>query len=166
MFAFCAREVPNWNTISISGYHIREAGSTAAQEVAFTFANAIAYVEAALDAGLEIDEFAPRLSFFFNCAQQLAGGDRQVPRGAAAVGEDHAGPVRRDQPARPMLRFHAQTAGFTLTAQQPDINMVRVAMQAMAAVLGGTQSLHTNGRTKRCRCRLKRRRGWPCERSR
>src|SRR5205807_2663552 len=143
-FAFCAREVPNWNTISISGYHIREAGSTAVQEVAFTFADAIAYVEAALKAGLAIDEFAPRISFFFNAHNNLL---EEVAKFRAARrlwarlmrARFHA----RD-PRSMTLRFHAQTAGSTLTAQQPDVNVVRTTMQALAAVLGGTQSLHTN----------------------
>jgi methylmalonyl-CoA mutase N-terminal domain/subunit len=143
-FAFCADEVPNWNTISISGYHIREAGSTAVQEVAFTFADAIAYVEAALETGLEIDEFAPRISFFFNAHNNLLeeiAKFRAARRLWARLMRDrfHA----RD-PRSMMLRFHTQTAGSTLTAQQPEVNVVRTAMQALAAVLGGTQSLHTN----------------------
>src|SRR5215211_1996591 len=143
-FAFCAREVPNWNTISISGYHIREAGSTAAQEVAFTLADAIAYVEAALAAGLKIDEFAPRLSFFFNAHNNLleeVAKFRAARRLWARLTRErfHA----RD-PRSQMLRFHTQTAGSTLTAQQPEVNVVRTAVQALAAVLGGTQSLHTN----------------------
>jgi methylmalonyl-CoA mutase, N-terminal domain len=143
-FAFCAREVPNWNTISISGYHIREAGSTAVQEVAFTLADAIAYVEAALEAGLRIDEFAPRLSFFFNAHNNLL---EEVAKFRAArrlwarlMRERFAA---RD-PRSLMLRFHTQTAGSTLTAQQPAVNVVRTTIQALAAVLGGTQSLHTN----------------------
>jgi methylmalonyl-CoA mutase, N-terminal domain len=143
-FAFCAREVPNWNTISISGYHIREAGATAVQEVAFTFADAIAYVEAALAAGLEIDEFAPRVSFFFNAHNNLleeVAKFRAARRLWARLMRErfHA----RD-PRSLMMRFHAQTAGSTLTAQQPDVNVVRTTVQALAAVLGGTQSLHTN----------------------
>src|SRR3989440_12674587 len=143
-FAFCAREVPNWNTISISGYHIREAGATAVQELAFTLADAIAYVEAALKAGLEIDEFAPRLSFFFNAHNNLLeeiAKFRAARRLWARIMRDrfHA----RD-PRSLMLRFHAQTAGSTLTAQQPEVNVVRTTIQALAAVLGGTQSLHTN----------------------
>ncbi len=143
-FAFCAREVPTWNTISISGYHIREAGSTAVQEVAFTFADAIAYVEAALNAGLEIDQFAPRISFFFNSHNNLLeeiAKFRAARRLWARIMRDrfHA----RDQRSL-MMRFHTQTAGSTLTAQQPQVNIVRTAMQALAAVLGGTQSLHTN----------------------
>ena len=147
IFAWCERELPNWNTISISGYHIREAGSTAVQEVAFTLANAIAYVEAARAAGLDVDRARPAAVVLLRRAQRLHRGDREVPRGAAAVGAPHARPVRRDQRrARCRLRFHTQTAGSTLTAQQPDNNIVRVAMQALAAVLGGTQSLHCNGR--------------------
>src|SRR5438270_6650576 len=143
-FAFCAREVTNWNTISISGYHIREAGATAVQEVAFTFADAIAYVEAALKAGLEIDEFAPRISFFFNAHNNLLeeiAKFRAARRLWARLMRErfHA----RD-PRSQMLRFHTQTAGSTLTAQQPEVNVVRTTVQALAAVLGGTQSLHTN----------------------
>jgi methylmalonyl-CoA mutase, N-terminal domain len=143
-FAFCAREVPNWNTISISGYHIREAGSTAAQEVAFTLSDAIAYVEAALAAGLRIDEFAPRLSFFFNAHNNLleeVSKFRAARRLWARVMRERFG--ARD-PRSLMLRFHTQTAGSTLTAQQPEVNVVRTTIQALAAVLGGTQSLHTN----------------------
>ena len=143
-FGFCAREVPNWNTISISGYHIREAGSTAVQEVAFTIADAIAYVEAALKAGLEVDDFAPRISFFFNAHNNLLeeiAKFRAARRLWARIMRDrfHA----RD-PRSQMLRFHTQTAGSTLTAQQPEVNVVRTTIQALAAVLGGTQSLHTN----------------------
>ena len=143
-FAFCARDVPNWNTISISGYHIREAGATAVQEVAFTFADAIACVNAALAAGLGIDEFAPRISFFFNAHNNLleeVAKFRAARRLWARLMRErfHA----RD-PRSMTLRFHAQTAGSTLTAQQPDVNVVRTTMQALAAVLGGTQSLHTN----------------------
>src|SRR6266853_3252554 len=143
-FAFCAREVPNWNTISISGYHIREAGATAVQEVAFTIADAIAYVEAAIEAGLEIDDFAPRLSFFFNAHNNLLeeiAKFRAARRLWARIMRErfHA----RD-PRSLMLRFHTQTAGSTLTAQQPEVNVVRTTIQALAAVLGGTQSLHTN----------------------
>jgi len=143
-FSFCAREVPNWNTISISGYHIREAGSTAVQEVAFTIADAIAYVEAAISAGLGVDEFAPRISFFFNAHNNLLeeiAKFRAARRLWARIMRDrfHA----RD-PRSLMLRFHTQTAGSTLTAQQPEVNVVRTTIQALAAVLGGTQSLHTN----------------------
>src|SRR3712207_317003 len=143
-FAYCAGEVPNWNTISISGYHIREAGSTAVQEVAFTLADAVAYVEAAIRAGLKVDEFAPRLSFFFNAHNNLL---EEVANFRAAR-RLWARPMRdrfcaRD-PRSLMLRFHTQTAGSTLTAQQPEVNVVRTTIQALAAVLGGTQSLHTN----------------------
>jgi methylmalonyl-CoA mutase N-terminal domain/subunit len=143
-FAFCSEEVPNWNTISISGYHIREAGSTAVQEVAFTLADAVAYVEAAVAAGLKVDEFAPRLSFFFNAHNNLleeVAKFRAARRLWARIMRErfHA----RD-PRSQMLRFHTQTAGSTLTAQQPEVNIVRTTIQALAAVLGGTQSLHTN----------------------
>ena len=146
MFAFCAREVPQWNTISISGYHIREAGSTAVQEVAFTLANAVAYVQAALDAGLDVDEFGQRLSFFFNAHNNFleeVAKFRAARRLWARIMRDRFGATN---PRAQQLRFHTQTAGSTLTAQQPDNNIVRVAVQALAAVLGGTQSLHTNGR--------------------
>ncbi|HKY27692.1 MAG TPA: methylmalonyl-CoA mutase family protein [Pyrinomonadaceae bacterium] len=143
-FAFCAQEVPNWNTISISGYHIREAGSTAVQEVAFTLGNAIAYVEAALAAGLHVDDFAPRISFFFNAHNNLleeVAKFRAARRLWARIMRDRFG--ARD-PRSMMLRFHTQTAGSSLTAQQPEVNVVRTTIQALAAVLGGTQSLHTN----------------------
>jgi methylmalonyl-CoA mutase N-terminal domain/subunit len=144
IFRFCAREVPAWNTISISGYHIREAGSTAVQEVAFTLANGIAYVEAALQAGLDVDEFAPQLSFFFNAHNNLL---EEVAKFRAAR-RMWAGVMRERfkarKPASWQLRFHVQTAGSTLTAQQPENNVARVTLQALSAVLGGTQSLHTN----------------------
>jgi methylmalonyl-CoA mutase N-terminal domain/subunit len=146
VFAYCSREMPNWNTISISGYHIREAGSTAVQEVAFTFAHAIAYVEAAVDAGLDVNQFGQRISFFFNAhnnfLEEIAK-FRAARRLWARIMRDRFGATsaRAQQ-----LRFHTQTAGSTLTAQQPDNNIVRVALQALAAVLGGTQSLHCNGR--------------------
>ena len=143
-FAFCAHEVPNWNTISISGYHIREAGSTAVQEVAFTLADAIAYVEAALAAGLKVDDFAPRLSFFFNAHNNLleeVAKFRAARRMWARIMRERFG--ARD-PRSLTLRFHTQTAGSSLTAQQPEVNVVRTTIQALAAVLGGTQSLHTN----------------------
>ena len=144
IFAYCAREVPNWNTISISGYHIREAGSTAVQEVAFTLADGITYVEAALAAGLAVDEFAPRISFFFNSHNNLLeeiAKFRAARRLWARTMRDRLG--ARD-PRSQMLRFHTQTAGSSLTAQQPENNIVRTTIQALAAVLGGTQSLHTN----------------------
>ncbi len=144
IFQFCAREVPNWNTISISGYHIREAGSTAVQEVAFTLANAIAYVEAAQRAGLAVDDFAPQLSFFFNAhnnfLEEIAK-FRAARRLWARLMRER---FKAQKPASWQLRFHTQTAGSTLTAQQPENNVVRVTLQALAAVLGGTQSLHTN----------------------
>jgi methylmalonyl-CoA mutase N-terminal domain/subunit len=145
-FAFCERELPNWNTISISGYHIREAGSTAVQEVAFTFANAIAYVQAAIDAGLDVNRFGQRLSFFFNAHNDFleeVAKFRAARRLWAHVMRDRFG---AKNPRAQQLRFHTQTAGSTLTAQQPDNNIVRVAIQALSAVLGGTQSLHCNGR--------------------
>ena len=146
IFAFCERELPNWNTISISGYHIREAGSTAAQEVAFTFANAIAYVEAARKAGLDVNSFGQRLSFFFNAHNDFleeVAKFRAARRLWARIMRDRFGATH---PRAQQLRFHTQTAGSTLTARQPDNNIVRVAIQALAAVLGGTQSLHCNGR--------------------
>ena len=144
VFAYCADEVPNWNTISISGYHIREAGSTAVQEVAFTLANGIAYVKAAIDCGLKIDNFAPRLAFFFNSHNDFleeVAKFRAARRMWAQIMRDRFG---AKDPRSMMLRFHAQTAGSTLTAQQPEVNVVRTTIQALAAVLGGTQSLHTN----------------------
>ena len=144
IFAYCAEHVPQWNMISISGYHIREAGASAVQEVAFTLANGIAYVKAALDAGLEVDRFAPRLSFFFNAhldfLEEVAK-FRAARRLWARIMKERFG---AKNPRSMMMRFHTQTAGCTLTAQQPKNNIVRVAFQAMAAVLGGTQSLHTN----------------------
>jgi methylmalonyl-CoA mutase N-terminal domain/subunit len=143
-FAFCASEAPNWNTISISGYHIREAGSTAAQEIAFTLADGIAYVDAAISVGLEVDDFAPRLSFFFNAHNNLleeVAKFRAARRLWAKLMRDR---FKAQNPKSLMLRFHTQTAGSTLTAQQPEVNVVRTTIQALAAVLGGTQSLHTN----------------------
>src|ERR1051326_8286386 len=144
IFAFATREVPDWNTISISGYHMREAGSTAVQEVAFTLANGITYVQAAIDAGLDIDAFAPRLSFFFNChnnfLEEIAKFRAARRLWARIMRERFAAKSPRSW----MLRFHTQTAGSSLTAQQPENNIVRTALQALAAVLGGTQSLHTN----------------------
>jgi len=146
IFAFCSREVPRWNTISISGYHIREAGATAVQEVAFTLANAIAYIETALAAGLSIDQFAPRLTFFFAAHTDLfeeVAKFRAARRLYARFMKERFG---AKDPRSMMLRFHTQTGGVTLTAQQPDNNVVRVTLQALAAVLGGTQSLHTNSK--------------------
>jgi methylmalonyl-CoA mutase N-terminal domain/subunit len=144
IFRYCQTEIPHWNTISISGYHIREAGSTAAQEVAFTLANGIAYVQAAIDAGLDVDSFAEQLSFFFNAhnnfLEEIAK-YRAARRMWARLMRERFG---ARSPKSWMLRFHTQTAGSTLTAQQPENNVVRVALQALAAVLGGTQSLHTN----------------------
>ncbi len=146
LFAWCQSEISAWNTISISGYHIREAGSTAVQEVAFTLADGIAYVEAALTAGLDVDDFGPRLSFFFNAHSHLleeVAKYRAARRLWARIMRDRFG---ARNPRSQMLRFHTQTAGSTLTAQQPNVNLVRTAIEALAAVLGGTQSLHTNSR--------------------
>ncbi len=146
IFAWCGTEAPQWNTISISGYHIREAGSTAAQEIAFTLADGIAYVEAAVAAGLRVDDFAPRLSFFFNAHNDFLeeiGKFRAARRIWATVMRERFG---SKDPKSQMLRFHTQTAGSTLTAQQVDNNVVRVTLQALAAVMGGTQSLHTNSK--------------------
>jgi len=143
-FAFCAREVPNWNTISISGYHIREAGSTAVQEVAFTLADAITYVEAALAAGLRVDEFAPRISFFFNAHNNLLEEIAKYRAARRLWARTMRDRFKARDPRSLVLRFHTQTAGSSLTAQQPGVNIVRTTIQAMAAVLGGTQSLHTN----------------------
>ncbi len=146
VFGYCAAETPKWNTISISGYHIREAGSTAVQEVAFTLANGIEYVKQAIDAGLDVDQFAGQLSFFFNAHNNLleeVAKFRAARRMWARIMRDRFG---ARNPASWRLRFHTQTGGSTLTAQQPDNNIVRVTLQALAAVLGGTQSLHTNGR--------------------
>ncbi|WP_380675586.1 acyl-CoA mutase large subunit family protein [Salinigranum sp. GCM10025319] len=146
IFEFCAEEVPNFNTISISGYHIREAGSTAAQEIAFTLADGIEYVQAAVDAGLDVDSFAPQLSFFFNAHNNVleeVAKFRAARRMWATIMEERFG---AEEPKSKQLKFHTQTGGSTLTAQQVDNNIVRVAYQALAAVLGGTQSLHTNGK--------------------
>jgi methylmalonyl-CoA mutase N-terminal domain/subunit len=146
IFDFCASETPKFNTISISGYHIREAGATAAQELAFTLGNGIEYVEAAMDAGLDVDDFAPQLSFFFNAHNNIleeVAKFRAARRMWAKIMEERFG---AENPKSKQLKFHTQTAGSTLTAQQVDNNIVRVAYQALAAVLGGTQSLHTNGK--------------------
>ena len=146
LFAWATTEVPEWNTISISGYHIREAGSTAGQELAFTFANAIAYIESAVAAGLDVDSFAPRLSFFFNAHSDFLteiAKFRAARRLYAHLMRDR---FKAKNERSWMLRFHTQTAGSSLTAQQPDVNLVRTAVEALAAVLGGTQSLHTNSR--------------------
>ncbi len=146
IFAFCEREMPNWNTISISGYHIREAGSTAVEEVAFTFANAIAYVQAAIEAGLDVDRFGQRVSFFFNAHNDFLGEIAKFRAARRLWARIMRERFSATNPRAEQLRFHTQTAGSTLTAQQPDNNIVRVALQALAAVLGGTQSLHCNGR--------------------
>ena len=146
VFRYCSESIPRWNTISISGYHMREAGATAAQELAFTLSNAIAYVRVALDSGLDIDDFAPRLSFFFVAQSNLfeeAAKFRAARRMWAKIVRERFG---AENPRSWMLRFHSQTAGVTLTAQQPENNVVRTTMQALAAVLGGTQSLHVNSR--------------------
>jgi methylmalonyl-CoA mutase N-terminal domain/subunit len=146
LFTYCKNNLPHWNTISISGYHIREAGANAVQEVAFTLADAIAYVQAAVDAGLDVDGFAGQLSFFFNAHNNLleeVAKFRAARRMWARIMRERFG---ARNPQSWMLRFHTQTAGSTLTAQQPDNNVVRVTLQALAAVLGGTQSLHTNSR--------------------
>jgi methylmalonyl-CoA mutase N-terminal domain/subunit len=146
IFDYCNDNLPRWNTISISGYHIREAGATAVQEIAFTLADAIAYIEAAVNVGLNIDEFASRLSFFFNAHNNLfeeVAKFRAARRIYAKILKERFG-ATKEKVCR--LRFHTQTAGSTLTAQQPDNNIVRVTLQALAAVLGGTQSLHTNSR--------------------
>lgn len=146
IFEYCSKELPNWNTISISGYHIREAGANAIQEVAFTLANGIAYVNAAINAGLDVDDFAPRLSFFFASHNNLleeVSKFRAARRLWAKIMKER---FNATNPKSCMLKFHTQTAGSTLTAQQPDNNIMRVTMQALAAVLGGTQSLHTNSR--------------------
>ncbi|RMG44084.1 MAG: methylmalonyl-CoA mutase [Acidobacteria bacterium] len=146
VMAFCQRHVPRWNTISISGYHIREAGATAVQELAFTLADGIAYVQAAIDAGLKVDDFAPRLSFFFNAHNNFleeVAKFRAARRLWARIMKER---FRAENPRSMMLRFHTQTAGSTLTAQQPEVNVIRVTIQALAAVFGGTQSLHCNAR--------------------
>jgi methylmalonyl-CoA mutase N-terminal domain/subunit len=146
IFEFCAAETPKFNTISISGYHIREAGSTAAQEVAFTLGNGIEYVQAAVDAGLDVDSFAPQLSFFFNAHNNIleeVAKFRAARRMWATIMEERFG---AENPKSKQLKFHTQTGGSTLTAQQVENNIVRVSYQALAAVLGGTQSLHTNGK--------------------
>ena len=146
VFKYCAEQVPRWNTISISGYHMREAGATAVQELAFTFANAISYVQAAIDAGLDVDRFAPRVSFFFvaqnNLFEEVAK-FRAARRMWARITKERFG---AKDPRSMMLRFHTQTAGVSLTAQQPDNNLIRCTIQALAAVLGGSQSLHVNSR--------------------
>ncbi|CAG4920872.1 methylmalonyl-CoA mutase family protein [Acidithrix sp. C25] len=145
IFAYCNEHMPAWNTISISGYHIREAGSTAVQEIAFTIANAIAYVEAAITAGLEVDEFAPRLSFFWNAHNNLFEEVAKFRASRRIWADIMRNQFEAKDPKSQLLRFHTQTGGSTLTAQQPQVNLVRVAIQALSAVLGGTQSLHTNG---------------------
>jgi methylmalonyl-CoA mutase N-terminal domain/subunit len=146
IFEYCAKHIPKWNTISISGYHIREAGATAVQEIAFTLADGIEYVNAAIKAGLDVDEFAPRLSFFFNSHNNLfeeVAKFRAARRLWARIMKER---FHAKKEKSMMLRFHTQTAGSTLTAQQPDNNIIRVTIQALAAILGGTQSLHTNSR--------------------
>src|SRR5205809_2283669 len=144
LMAFCAERVPQWNTISISGYHVREAGSNAAQELAFTLGNGRAYVKAALDAGLAIDAFAPRLSFFFNAHNDLFEEVAKFRAARVLWAEALRQRYRARREASWKLRFHAQTAGCSLQDRQPQVNLIRVAYQALAAVLGGCQSLHTN----------------------
>jgi methylmalonyl-CoA mutase N-terminal domain/subunit len=144
LFAYCRERIPRWNTISISGYHMREAGATAVQEVAFTLANAVAYVRAAMDAGLAVDEFAPRLSFFFACHMNFFEEVAKFRAARRMWGRIMAEGFGAKDPRSAMLRFHTQTGGATLTAQQPENNIVRTALEALAAILGGTQSLHTN----------------------
>jgi methylmalonyl-CoA mutase N-terminal domain/subunit len=144
-FAYCHENLPNWNSISISGYHIREAGSTAVQEIAFTLSNGIAYVQAAIEAGLKVDDFAPRLSFFWNAHNNLFEEIAKFRAGRRIWSNLMSNRFGAKDPRSLLLRFHTQTGGSTLTAQQPENNIVRVAIQALAAVLGGTQSLHTNG---------------------
>jgi methylmalonyl-CoA mutase N-terminal domain/subunit len=164
-FAYCQAEIPRWNTISISGYHMAEAGATPVQEIAFTLANAREYVRAAIASGLAVDEFGPRLSFFFVARTTLleeVAKFRAARRIWARLMRDEFGAVN---PRSLMLRFHTQTAGVQLTAQQPEVNMARVTVQALAAVLGGTQSLRTPT-TRRLRCPPRRPRGWRCAPSR
>jgi methylmalonyl-CoA mutase N-terminal domain/subunit len=144
-FTYCSREIPQWNTVSISGYHIREAGSDAVQEIAFTLADGIAYVEAALAAGLDVDEFAPRLSFFFNVHNNFIEEVAKFRAARALWAQIMRDRFHAKNPKSQMLRFHSQTSGVTLQAQQPLVNVIRVTLQTLAAVLGGTQSLHTNG---------------------
>jgi methylmalonyl-CoA mutase, N-terminal domain len=144
MIEFCAREVPLWHPVSISGYHIREAGSTAAQELAFTLADGFAYVEAALERGLEVDDFAPRLSFFFNAHIDFFEEIAKYRAARRIWAKELRERYEARNPRSWLMRFHTQTAGVSLTAQQPEVNIVRTALEALAAVLGGTQSLHTN----------------------
>jgi methylmalonyl-CoA mutase N-terminal domain/subunit len=146
IFEFCSKDVPQWNTISISGYHIREAGSTAAQEVGFTIADGIAYVDAAIKAGLDVDTFAPRLSFFFNAHNDLLEEVSKYRAARTLWAKIMKERFNAKNPKSMALKFHTQTGGSTLTAQQPENNIVRVAIQTLAAVLGGTQSLHTNSK--------------------
>ena len=146
IFAYCTEQVPNWNTISISGYHIREAGSTAAEEIGFTLANAICYIDTALKAGLKVDDFAPRLAFFFASHSDLFEEVAKFRAARRLYAQIMKNRFQATNPKSQMLRFHTQTGGVTLTAQQPDNNVVRVTLQALAAVLGGTQSLHTNSK--------------------
>ena len=146
IFAYCTEQMSNFNTISISGYHMREAGSTAAQEVAFTLADGIAYVQAAIDSGLDVDQFATRLSFFFNVHNEFLEEVAKFRAARRLWADIMKNRFKAQDPRSWMLRFHTQTAGCSLTAQQPENNVVRVAIQALAAVMGGTQSLHTNSR--------------------
>src|SRR2546429_2762141 len=144
MIEFCAQEMPRWHPISISGYHIREAGSNAAQELAFTLANGFAYVEAAVERGLDVDDFAPRLSFFFNAHLDFFEEVAKYRAARRIWARELRERYGAQNPRSWLMRFHTQTAGVSLTAQQPEVNIVRTALEALAAVLGGTQSLHTN----------------------
>jgi methylmalonyl-CoA mutase N-terminal domain/subunit len=164
--AFTAAEMPRWHSISISGYHIREAGSTAAEELAFTLANGFAYVELALQAGLPIDSFAPRPEFFFNAHIDFFEEIAKLPRGAPDLGAVDEGALRRQLERSMQLRFHTQTAGVSLTAQQPEVNIVRTAIEALAGVLGGTQSLHTNSMDEALACPTEKAAGSRCAPSR
>ncbi len=166
IFSYCQEEIPRWNTISISGYHIREAGSTAVQEIAFTMANAIAYVEAALAAGLEINDFAKQLSFFFNSHNNFIEEVAKFRAARRLWARLMSERFKASDPSAMTLRFHTQTAGSTLTAQQPENNAVRVAVQALAAVMGGTQSLHTNSMDEALGLPTEKRSTWLCEHNR
>ena len=166
-FEYCSRQVPHWNTISISGYHIREAGASAVQELAFTIADAICYIETAKKAGLHVDDFAPRLAFFFAAHSDFFEEIAKFRAARRLYARIMSERFQAKKPESMMLRFHTQTSGATLTAQQPENNVVRVSLQALAAVLGGTQSLHTNSKDEALsRCRLKNQSDWRFARSR
>ena len=166
MIEFCARELPRMHPVSISGYHIREAGSTAAQELAFTLADGFAYVDAALERGLAVDEFAPRLSFFFNAHIDFFEEVAKYRAARRIWARELRDRYRARDPRSWLMRFHAQTAGVSLTAQQPQVNIVRTAIEALAAVLGGRSRCIRTRSTRRWRCRPRRRPGWRCGRSR